>query len=392
MFFAVLTLITALAMASVAAWFAIAGIMAVFAGAPIPALIMGAVIELGKVVGVSWIYQNWKEKTSIKFTMLPAVIVAMLLTSMGIFGFLSKAHLEQNAPVGNNTAQIERLDQRIAREQSKITDAETVKSQLDEQVNTLIQYSKISGPDGSRAVRANQEEQRTALAGTIDSAEDAIGKFQDEKLTLTSELRQLELEVGPVKYIAALIYEDGSTNLEKAVRLVIIAFIFVFDPMAILLLMGANFSFMKLRGKPLVARDDLDDDDDDDPEPPTGFKVSASTVKNDGVELIKLIDDEPVEPVQEIVDAISTPEQVVESYSKKDREWLNTIPVKDEKITGEILQTAMSKLNGRDLTINEKELMKRLRKIATARNVPWDVAIRSSDRAAVATKNPILQK
>ena len=95
MFSAILTLITALAMAVTAAAFAIFGIMAVFAGAPIAALIMGCVIELGNIVGVSWVYRHWKERTSIKFFMLPAVLVAMLLTSMGIFGFLSKAHLEQ---------------------------------------------------------------------------------------------------------------------------------------------------------------------------------------------------------------------------------------------------------------------------------------------------------
>lgn len=107
MLFAIITLITALSMATVAAWFAIAGIMAVFAGAPIPALIMGIVVEAGKIIGVSWIYRYWKEKTKLKWAMVPVVVVAVLLTSMGIFGFLSKAHIEQNAPVGNNIAKIE---------------------------------------------------------------------------------------------------------------------------------------------------------------------------------------------------------------------------------------------------------------------------------------------
>ena len=388
MFFAVVTLITALSMAGIAAWFAIAGIMVLFAGAPIPALIMGSVVELGKIVGVSWIYRHQKAKTYLKYTMVPFVAVAVLLTSMGIFGFLSKAHLEQTAPVGNNIAKIERLDQRIAREQAKITDADTIINQLDEQVQVLIDYNKISDPvNGSRAVRAGQKPQRDELSLTIDEAQDSIDEYQDEKLVLSSELRQLELEVGPVKYIAEIIFEDGETNLERAVRIVIISFIFVFDPMAILLLMGANFQFMQLRGK---EPDEPEPDDDD----PSGTRVDDNS--NPGEDLINLIDDTSsftVDEVEKPVDSLTTsPKEVVKSYAKKDRAWLAEIPKKDENITGDILKTAMTKLSNRDLTADEKRLLTRLRKLATSRNVPFDVALRRDDLASVTTSNPILQK
>lgn len=369
MFFAIITLLTALSMATVAAWFAIAGIMAVFAGAPIPALIMGVVVELGKIIGVSWIYRNWKERTSIKYTMFPPVIVAMLLTSMGIFGFLSKAHLEQSAPVGNNTAQIERLDQRIAREQAKIDDAETVKGQLDEQVNTLIEYSKISGPDGSRAVRAGQEEQRDALAATIDESENNISKFSDEKFTLSSELRELELEVGPVKYIAAVIYEDPETNLEEAVRIVIIAFIFVFDPMAILLLMAANFSFIQIKGESLpgLRRDE------------ESFIVTASSVDVNGEDLIDLIDDDPEEVV---------PEPNKPIVKQPDRSWLNDIPKDDAKVDNQTMISTIQKLRKRKRTNDEQVLLERFKRLASSRNIPWDIA----KRAGVSTQNDILKR
>lgn len=257
--FGYITLGTALSLAATAAWFAIAGIMAIFAGNPIPALIMGAVIELGKVVGVSWVYRNWDAKTKLKYIMLPLILVAMLLTSMGIFGFLSKAHIEQNADVGNNTLQIERLDQRIARqqavidrEQDKINSADSVIQQLDTTVSTLIEYDKISGPDGARAVREGQQAQRDALAAEIaaaqnkiDTTEDEIGELQDERLVLSQEVRELELEIGPIKYIAELIYEEPENQFEDAVRIVIILFIFVFDPMAIILLMAANYTLMR---------------------------------------------------------------------------------------------------------------------------------------------------
>ena len=377
MFFAILTLITALAMATTAATFAIFGIMAVFAGAPIPALIMGIVIELGKIVGVSWVYRNWKEKTSLKFSMIPALIIAMLLTSMGIFGFLSKAHLDQTAPVLNNIAKIERLDQRVVRQQTRIDDAEMVITQLNEQVQVLINFNKISHPEvGSRAVLAGQKEQRDALAQTIYEAEDKIDEYEDEKLSLGQELREVELEVGPVKYIAELIYEDAQTNLERAVRLVIIAFIFVFDPMAILLLMAANFSFMQRR-KP---------NGNDESEPPTGVEVEESS-ENPGKKLLDLFDEPEPEPEQP---EVKKPKSEVK---KSDRAWLASIPKKDEAVTGKILQNAMTRLNNRDLSNDEQRLMKRLRKLATLRGVPWDIARRVGikEAAAVTTKNPILK-
>ncbi len=233
-------------MAGIAAWFAIAGIMAIFAGAPMAALAMGVVIELGKVVGVSWLYRNWKEKTALKGGIV-LVTVAMLLTSMGIFGFLSKAHMEQTAPAEVNVAQTDRIDLRIEREKKRIEDATKVKGQLDATVQALIDTKRIRGPSGAKAVRESQQAQRDELDRVINDAEDQIATMEDQKMVLTSEKQKLALEVGPVKYIAGFFYEDVESNMEKVVRWVIIAFIFVFDPMAIWLLMAANYTFMNRR-------------------------------------------------------------------------------------------------------------------------------------------------
>jgi multisubunit Na+/H+ antiporter MnhG subunit len=252
MFMAIITLLTALSMATVAAVFAIYGIIAIFAGMPQFALVMGAVIELGKVVGISWLYRNWNEPTKIKYAMTPLVLIAMLLTSMGIFGLLSKAHLEQTAPVANNEIQIERLDQQIAREQARINDSETVVAQLDQSVQALINFDRIRGPDGALAVREGQAEQRELLRQTIDTAQAEMDRLEDQKLELSQQLRAIELEVGPIKYIAELIYSDGQDRTEEAVRWVIIAFIFVFDPMAILLLMAANYTLVNRKKQDLV--------------------------------------------------------------------------------------------------------------------------------------------
>jgi multisubunit Na+/H+ antiporter MnhG subunit len=242
MFFGIITLLTALSMATVAAVFAIYGIIAIFAGMPEFALVMGAVIELGKVVGVSWLYRNWNEPTKIKYAMLPLVLLAMLLTSMGIFGMLSKAHLEQTAPVSNNQLQIERIEQQISREQAKIIDSDSIISQLDQSVQVLINFDRIRGPDGALAIRDQQAPQRDMLREIITEAQKEIDQLEDRKLELSQELRSVELEVGPIKYIAELVYGKETTEIDQAVRLVIIAFIFVFDPMAILLLMAANYT------------------------------------------------------------------------------------------------------------------------------------------------------
>ena len=250
---AIITLLTALSMATVAAVFAIYGIIAIFAGMPQFALVMGAVIELGKVVGISWLYRNWNEPTKIKYAMAPLVLIAMLLTSMGIFGLLSKAHLEQTSPVANNEIQIERLDQQITREQSRITDAEQVISQLDQSVQALINFDRIRGPDGAIAVRESQADQRELLRQTIDTAQTELDGLEDQKLELSQQLQAIELEVGPIKYIAELIYNDGQDRTEEAVRWVIIAFIFVFDPMAILLLMAANYTLVNRKKQDLVS-------------------------------------------------------------------------------------------------------------------------------------------
>ena len=269
MFFGIITLLTALSMATVAAVFAIYGIVAIFAGMPQFALVMGAVIELGKVMGVSWLYRNWSEPTKIKYFMTPIVLVAMLLTSMGIFGLLSKAHLEQTSPVANNQVQIERLERQIQQENSRIADSESVIAQLDQSVQVLINFDRIRGPDGALAVRESQSEQRELLRQTIEESVSEINRLEDQRLELVQAVRAIELEVGPIKYIAELIYGDGQDRTEEAVRWVIIAFIFVFDPMAILLLMAANYTLANRKKK----SENNDETDEEKVEGPTNVPV-----------------------------------------------------------------------------------------------------------------------
>ena len=249
MFMAVLTLLVALAISGVAAWYSIVGLMAIFAAAAIPIAIMGGVLEAGKLLTASWLYQNWNVVPKLlKYYLTVAVVVLMFITSMGIFGFLSKAHIDQTLSTGDNTLLITQIDNKIARENRRIEDAEKVIVQLDRAVQVLMDFDRIRGPEGAIAVRESQKNERRDLNVIIDDASTRVGILQSEKLELDSEQLKLEAEVGPIKYIAGLFYEETNKNiLEEAVRYVILTIIFVFDPLAVLLIIAANISINQTR-------------------------------------------------------------------------------------------------------------------------------------------------
>lgn len=243
----ILTLITALAVSAVAGYFSIVGLIAIFSSAPIPIAIMGGTLEVAKLVTASWIYRNWSTAPIvIKGYFITAVLILSFITSLGIFGYLSKAHIEQTTLSGDNDLKIQLIDQRINREQKRIDDAEIVISQLDKSVQALIDANRIRGTSGSISVRESQKQERELLNDTINDASDKISSLNEEKLTLAQTRLNLEAEVGPLKYISEFIYGSAEkSTLDKAVRWVIILIIFVFDPLAILLLIAFNMSFVK---------------------------------------------------------------------------------------------------------------------------------------------------
>jgi hypothetical protein len=247
----ILTLATAVALSGVAAYFSVVGLIAIFAAAPISIAVMGGVLELAKLVTASWLYRNWDiSPRSIKYYLTGSVVILSLITSMGIFGYLSKAHLDQAMPTGEVSAKLSIIDEKIKVERDNINDARAALIQLDQQVNqALTRGNSESGVDKSVNIRKQQARERAALAKQIETSQSAIARLNEERAPKAAELRKVEAEVGPIKYIAALIYGDDPevNTLEKAVRWVIITLIFVFDPLAILLLIAANIS---LRNKP----------------------------------------------------------------------------------------------------------------------------------------------
>ena len=389
MVFSLLVFSVALIIAAVAAWFSVAGLMAIFAASALPVAIMAGSLEIGKLVAASWVYRNWRKAPFLLKSYLTfAVVVLMFITSMGIFGFLSRAHLEQASESLQSKARVERIDNDIVRYEDTITrseikigkletqntnntdeiqaqiDAEQkrmdqayarVQPAVDEQLaiilneqngtdnqvkSYLLQISKVDttldnlqsfiinddikkiqalvgvktdgnyGPQTAKKVdqfRISQQSEKkrlvnivedirnsidtsvveqardeirrlrsiadrdvqksqttitrlrgqldrvaeidntkkiTELLETVKETETSISKLLDTKFELETEVRMLEAEVGPIKYIAELVYGNTERNtIDDAVRWLIIIFIFVFDPLAVLLLIAANYSF-----------------------------------------------------------------------------------------------------------------------------------------------------
>ena len=189
----ILTLLIALAISGVAAWYSIVGLMAIFSSAAVAIAIMGGVLEVGKLVTASWLYHNWQTAPRVlRWYLTSAVVVLMFITSMGIYGFLSKAHIDQMIVTGDNSLEISTIQSRIDREQRIIDDANKVISQLDSAVQTLTEYDRIRGEDGAIAVRKSQKAERDELRGIIDSSSENISKFRMERVGL--EKQQLGFE------------------------------------------------------------------------------------------------------------------------------------------------------------------------------------------------------
>ncbi len=351
MFIAILTLLSALSISGVAIFYSVIGLATIFPGAFVPVVIMGGVLEVGKLITASWLYRNWKfTPFMLKTYLTTAVIILSLITSMGIFGFLSKAHLEQNLAsdtliqriqiledkieseknsILRQNAVIDRLEKSINRstgtadgdievQQSIIADANeklktlltvetnTVKDLndrlkvLDKNVSDVLTANKsfFNEERAAAELKASQKEEREQIAIKVAEAQARIAElkadhkieiakaqeiiasmrsgsqenkgqftkeieiaeqkifdsqgridlFIVEKQPLEKEMLTLEAEIGPVKYIAALAVDWGITDqveTSKAVRWVIIIIIFVFDPLAVLLLIAANQSLMR---------------------------------------------------------------------------------------------------------------------------------------------------
>ena len=241
MILGVLTLFTALAISAVAAYYSIIGLIAIFSAAVIPIAVMGVVLELGKLVTASWLYHYWKKVPKLlKTYLISAVVILMFITSMGIFGFLSKAHIEQTTITSDKSLEISSVQSEIERHKKDIFRAEQSLQLLD---NALKKYTDLGAVTKGLNARKEQQGERDELNESIQSATDKIATLTKKQFRLKKEQLQIESEVGPIKYIAELIYGESTQSvIEDAVRWVIIIIVFVFDPLAVLLLISANIT------------------------------------------------------------------------------------------------------------------------------------------------------
>tara|TARA_Y100001954_G_scaffold188997_1_gene202562 strand:- start:2209 stop:3090 length:882 start_codon:yes stop_codon:yes gene_type:complete len=253
MFLALVTLLIALAISAVAAFYSIVGLMAIFSASALSIAIMGVVLEIGKLITASWLYQNWKTVPKIlKYYLTTAVVVLMFITSMGIFGYLSKSHIDAGTNTSQTQVKLDRINNRISSEQKVIDRAERQLVNLDKALERYVELGAVSkGLDR----REKQEEERELLTNMVNKSQIKIDEYLDEKSEYELEIKNFEVEVGPLKYISALIYGDKALDyLDKAVRAVILILVFVFDPLAVLLVVAANISINDYNNKRRLER------------------------------------------------------------------------------------------------------------------------------------------
>ena len=219
----ILPFVTAIGLSLIAAYYSVIGLAQIFPGSYWPIILMGSVLEASKLVTISWLYNNWNVTVRImRYYFLVAITLLMMITSMGIFGYLSKAHLDSNIVIGANSVQIKTLEQ-----QEKIAK---------ERLNYLLQRA------GDPATASRK------IDNQIQETQSELKRIANEKLPLLTEENKLAAEIGPIKYIAEALYDkDDPDFIDKAVRAVIMIIIVVFDPLAVLLLIAANQTYRKLK-------------------------------------------------------------------------------------------------------------------------------------------------
>ena len=248
MILAWLLLLTGLTISAVAIYYSVVGLTAIFSAAVIPIIIMGSALEVGKLVCASWLKANWERAPRfMKYYMITAVMVLMIITSMGIFGFLSKAHNDQNLVSGDVQSKIAIYDEKIKTAKDNIDANRKALKQMDEAVDQVMgRSSDEKGAEKAVAIRRSQQKERARLQSEIAAEQKLVAAISEERAPIAAEVRKVEAEVGPIKYIAKFIYGERGADenmLEQAVTWIIILIVVVFDPLAVIMLLAAQMTF-----------------------------------------------------------------------------------------------------------------------------------------------------
>lgn len=298
MLFVSIMFLVALSIAGVAAFFSITGLVAIFSASALAVIIMGSVLEVGKLVAISYTYRYWPIIGTVqKMAMMFFIVLLMIITSIGIFGFLSKAHLEKVGPQDQYVLQIERLDKKIESETKKVERNQNVLDNLDEALDKYIELGYVTR---GLEQREEQADQRAKVEKAIRVAEAKIDEYNDEKSELASKMQEIELEVGPIKYVAQLIYGSDKSAIDMAVKLMIIMLVCTFDPLAVALLIAANHAHLNRNDNRVRSEFGILEDKDQDK------NSTEEDIQNNDLRYDDLDDDEKLEQRKKVEDYLKT--------------------------------------------------------------------------------------
>jgi hypothetical protein len=352
MFLNFIALLTAISISSVAAYYSIYGLTAIFSGVFWPIVIMGGVLEVGKIVTTVWLHTYWHSlKFFLKLYMSVAVVVLMFITSMGIFGFLSRAHIEVTSQAGNGDLLIKQVDLGIAAEQKQIEDARAVITQMDNAVTGLLTGGASNATrDNNRTaqltqqaskLREQQKKERETLTKSIAESNKRIVDLNKEKLRLQQEDLKIQAEVGPIKYIAQLIYDDelpGQSILEKAVRWVIIIIVAVFDPLAVCMVLGVTMVINRRR------------EEQAELQAITEAQTEANTIIKEVERIVEVPVDRivevevPIETIREVIKEVEVPVEVIREVEVPIEVIREIEIVKEIEVPVEVIRTVEVKV------------------------------------------------
>lgn len=237
-----LVFIVGLMLSAISAWYSIIGLTTIFSGAFWAVFIMGSALEIAKIVTAAWLYRMWDNiHILMRCYFISAVTILMLITSVGVFGFLSNAHIQHGSILIESRASIDLLIQDLSRHNSIETGILKQLSRLDYAVDKLVEMEQVTK---ATQLKNQQTAERVLLKRELESIQNESALSRQKLKIISAEMRKSEIEVGPIRYVAELVYNTSNTEaIDKAVRLIIILLVIVFDPLAILLIIASSIIF-----------------------------------------------------------------------------------------------------------------------------------------------------
>ena len=234
--------VVALAISAFAEFYSILGLMAIFSGAAVSLAIIGGFLGIGKIVTIMWIRQYWDESNKhLRSFLLTIAVILSLLTNIGMFGFLSKAHSTSSLETDSVQLKLDAVNDKLKSVEFLITEQETRRQELQDVIDTMIANGN---PRNAEKTRNSQLSERQAIDSKLAELRQKRTDLKIEANGIQGTVMHLEADVGPIKYLAQLVYGEGANKsvMDKAIQILIIALVCVIDPLAIALVLAASWT------------------------------------------------------------------------------------------------------------------------------------------------------